>query len=254
VLKEPTAIKFAFGENPKMVYRERSEAPVTRMATAAIIREQLFKTKRYLEAVEKAEGELESEPPDYDMKCEALLHALPRESDEENPKLPIHAHAHRADDIFTAIRIAREFDLQLTILHGTDAAQIADELAAADVPVIIGPVICDRGKPELAGHTIGTAAVLAEKGVRFAIASDHPVVPVQYLPLSAGLAIRGGLDAQTALRAITIEAARLSGLDGRVGSLERGKDADIVMISDKSGEFYDVSAVPTMVFIDGELI
>jgi imidazolonepropionase-like amidohydrolase len=242
IMKEPLAMKFAFGENPKMVYRERSEAPVTRMATAAIIREQLYKAKRYLEAVNKSVDDPETDPPEYDIKCEALLPVLRKE-------IAVHAHAHRADDIFTAIRIAKEFDLKLVMLHATESAEIADELAAAGVRVIIGPVLCDRSKPELAGHTIKTAGVLAKANVEFAIATDHPVIPVQYLPLSAGLAVRGGLnDIDKALRAITIDAAKIVGLADRVGSLEIGKDADAVVLN---GDFYDVLTVPKAVFIDG---
>ncbi|MCL2754727.1 MAG: amidohydrolase [Oscillospiraceae bacterium] len=248
VIKAPAAMKFAFGENPKMVYRERSEAPVTRMATAAIIREQLFKARRYLEAIEKHEGDPESDLPEFDMKCEALLPVLRRE-------IPVHAHAHRTDDIFTAMRIAREFDLRLTLLHATEAADIAGELAeSGDIGVIIGPVLCDRSKPELAGHTITTAAKLESAGVLFAIATDHPVIPVQYLPLSAGLAIRGGLSKDIGLRAITADAARLCGVYERVGSLEVGKDADIVIMRGGAGEFYDVLTTPEAVFIDGRRV
>jgi len=244
VMKAPAAIKFAFGENPKMVYRERSEAPVTRMATAAIIREQLFKAQRYMAALEKSQNDTEADPPEFDMKCEALLPVLRRE-------IPVHAHAHRADDIFTAIRIAKEFNLRLTLVHATEAADIADELLAHDIPAIIGPVLCDRSKPELAQHSIMTAARLERAGASFAIATDHPVIPVQYLPLSAGLAIRGGLSPERALRAITIDAARLCGVDARVGSLEVGKDADIVMVSD---EFYEVTSTPEMVFVNGRKV
>jgi imidazolonepropionase-like amidohydrolase len=244
VIRSPAAIKFAFGENPKMVYRERNEAPVTRMATAAIIREQLYKAQRYLEAVALSEATPDIEPPEFDMKCEALLPLLRGE-------VNMHAHCHRADDIFTAMRIADEFKLKLTVIHATDSALIADELSKANIPVIVGPVICDRSKPELINHCISTTGILNKKGVDFAICTDHPVVPVQYLPLSAGLAIRGGLDKDKALRAITIDAARLCGIDDRVGSLEVGKDADIVMFS---GNFYDILETPEAIFINGEKV
>jgi imidazolonepropionase-like amidohydrolase len=241
IIKAPAAIKLAFGENPKMVYRERSEAPITRMATAAIIREQIYKAKRYLEGVEAHKKDSETDLPEYDIKCEALLPLLRGE-------VNIHAHCHRSDDIFTAMRIAEEFNLGLVIIHATDSALIADELSANDIPVIVGPVICDRSKPELANHSIATAAALAEKNVKFAICTDHPVVPVQYLPLSAGLSIRGGLDAERALRAITTDAAQICGISDRVGSLEVGKDADLVILG---GSFYDVLEVPNSVFVNG---
>jgi imidazolonepropionase-like amidohydrolase len=244
IIKSPAAVKFAFGENPKMVYRERSEAPVTRMATAAIIREQLFKTKRYLQALEDisaSASEPDTDPPDFDMKCEALLPLLRGE-------ISIHAHCHRADDIFTAIRLAQEFNLKLVIIHATDSGLIADELAGCKTPVIIGPVICDRSKPELANHSINICGILEKAGVDFALCTDHPVVPVQYLPLSAGLAIRGGLSADKALRAITIDAARICSIDNRVGSIEVGKDADFVIFN---GNFYDVLEVPAAVFVNG---
>jgi imidazolonepropionase-like amidohydrolase len=243
VIKSPAAIKMAFGENPKMVYRERSEAPVTRMATAAIIREQLHKAKRYLEAVDlhSAGGEDAPDLPDYDIKCEALLPLLRGE-------IGVHAHCHRTDDIFTAVRIAREFDLRLVIIHATDSHLIADELRDCKVPVIVGPVICERGKPELMNHTINCAGVLEKSGVDFAICTDHPVVPVQFLPLSCGLAIRGGLSREKALYSITIDAARICGIDDRVGSVEIGKDADFVLFA---GDFYDVLQTPEAVFING---
>ncbi|MCL1789392.1 MAG: amidohydrolase [Oscillospiraceae bacterium] len=241
VIKNSAAMKFAFGENPKMVYRERSETPVTRMATAAIVREQLYKAKRYLKMVDAHNADSETDLPEFDIKCEALLPLLRGE-------IKIHAHCHRADDIFTAIRIAEEFKLELVIIHGTDSGLIADELKKVDVPIIIGPVICDRGKPELLNHSIATAGILSEKGVVFAICTDHPVVPVQYLPLSAGLAIRGGLSFQSALKAITVDAAKICGIADRVGSLEPGKDADFVLMK---GNFYDVLEVPEAVYIDG---
>ncbi|MCL1881339.1 MAG: amidohydrolase [Oscillospiraceae bacterium] len=244
IIKSPAAMKFAFGENPKMVYRERGETPNTRMATAALIREQLFKAVRYLEAIQKSEEDPDCEPPEYDIKCEALLPVLRKE-------IPVHAHAHRADDIFSAIRIAEEFDLKLTILHGTESGEITDELKMLDVPFILGPVICDRSKPELSGHTIDTAGMLFKNGIRFAIATDHPVVPIQYLPLSTGLTIRAGLPTENALRKITIEAAEICGLDDRVGSLELGKDADIIVF-DREQAFYDVLAVPEKTFINGK--
>ncbi|MCL2037358.1 MAG: amidohydrolase [Oscillospiraceae bacterium] len=246
VIKSASAIKFAFGENPKMVGREKSDSPLTRMGTAAIIREQLHKAKRYLETVEKSENDSEIDMPEYDIKCEALLPLLRGE-------INAHAHCHRTDDIFTAVRLAEEFGFseRLVIIHATDSALIADELAKLQIPVIIGPVICDRSKPELANHSIETAGVLEKCGVRFAICTDHPVVPVQYLPLSTGLAIRAGLSKEKAIRSITIDAAEICGISACVGSLEIGKDADLVIFS---GNFYDVLEVPQTVFINGKRV
>jgi len=241
IIKSPSAIKFAFGENPKYAYSQRDESPKTRMATAAIIREQLYKAKRYLETVERRNEDSEIDLPEYDIKCEALIPLLKRE-------IPAQAHCHRADDIFTAIRIAREFELDISVIHATDAALIADDLAKEKVPVILGPLFCDRGKPELANHSIETAAVLSNKGVMFALCTDHPEVPVQYLPLTAGLAIRGGLSESGALRAITADAAKICGIDRRLGSIEAGKDADLVVFA---GRFFDVLETPKAVFING---
>jgi len=241
IIKSPSAVKFSFGENPKYAYAERDESPKTRMATAALIREQLYKARRYLEAVNEHYSDAETALPDYDIKCEALIPLLKGD-------IPMQAHCHRADDIFTAIRIAREFNLKITVIHATDAALIARELAEENVPVILGPLICGRGKPELAAHSIKTAAVLKQSGATFALCTDHPEVPVQYLPLSAGLAVRGGLDETDALRAITIDAARLCGVGPRVGSIEKGKDADFAVFG---GKFYDVLETPKAVFING---
>jgi imidazolonepropionase-like amidohydrolase len=250
VIKSPSAIKFSFGENPKRVYRDRDEAPVTRMATAAIIREQLYKARRYLETITKfnsaKDTDGETALPDFDIKCEALIPVLKGE-------VKIHAHCHRCDDIFTAIRLAKEFGLELVVVHGTDSPKVAEELKKDDIPVILGPIICDRGKPELAGHSITAAAALGRHNVKFAICTDHPVVPVQYLPLSAGLAVRGGLSEEYALKAITVEAAEICGVSDSVGSIEAGKDADLVVFN-KNMKFYEVLSVPKAVFIRGERV
>jgi len=241
IVKDPSAIKFAFGENPKYAYSQRDESPKTRMATAAIIREQLYKAKRYLEGVEAHYADSDNDLPEYDIKCESLIPLLKGE-------IPMNAHAHRADDIFTALRIAHEFGLGIVVIHATDAALIARELAAEKVPVVLGPLICDRGKPELARHSIDTAAKLKGSGVTFALCTDHPEVPIQYLPLSAGLAIRGGLSEADALRAITINAAKLLGVEAKAGSIEKGKDADFSVFE---GRFFDVLETPKDVFING---
>lgn len=252
IIKEPIAIKAALGENPKSNYHMRDEAPTTRMATAALIREQLYKTRRYMEEIEEHERtkgtDDETSLPDYDIKCEALLPVLRRE-------IKVHFHAHRADDIFTAVRIAREFSLDYVLVHATEGGLIADELGgllgADSSSCIVGPVLGDRGKPELVNHSITTAAMLHKAGVSLAICTDHPEVPIQYLPLSAGLAIRGGLSEEEALRAITITAAEIAGISHRVGSIEVGKDADFVLLE---GEFYDVRTVPRHVVIGGVFV
>ncbi len=222
IIKTPFAIKFALGENPKTCFNGRDEAPTTRMAIVAIIREQLAKAKKYLDGVDLAKEDEETEPPEYDIKCEALIPLLKRE-------IPAHFHAHRSDDIFTAIRISKEFNLDFRIVHATEAYLIADELREDNVSVIIGPIICDRSKPELKQLTEKNATILKSCGVSFAICTDHPVIPAQYLALSTSIAVEEGLDRESALRAITIDCAKLLGIENRVGSIKIGKDADMVV-------------------------
>ena len=248
IIKNPVAVKFALGENPKNVYKDKDTAPVTRMATAAIIREQLFKARRYLDDMIDYESSVgtddEGDRPEYDAKCEALMPLLKHE-------IPAHFHAHRADDIFTAIRLAKEFDIDYVIIHATEGHLIADELLEDNARTIVGPIISERCKPELRNHTIETAGVLNKAGVPMCICTDHPVVPEQYLPLSAGLAVRGGLDRNEALKAITIYPAVITGIADRVGSIEAGKDADIVIFS---GDPLSVCDTPDMVIVNGTVI
>ena len=222
VVRAPAAMKLALGENPKQVYHDRDETPVTRMATAAIIRENLRKAVEYGEKLDKATRDEDTDPPDYDAKLEALLPVVRGE-------LPVHIHAHRADDIATGVRIAKEFGLRCVIVHGTESHLIPELLAQEDIPVITGPALGDRSKPELANMTLENPAILWKAGVRFAICTDHPEVPIQYLPLCAALAVKGGLDPEEALAAITVTAARIAGLDGALGSLAPGREADIVV-------------------------
>ena len=222
VVRAPAAMKLALGENPKQVYHDRDETPVTRMATAAIIRENLRKAVEYGEKLDKATRDEDTAPPDYDAKLEALLPVVRGE-------LPVHIHAHRADDIATGVRIAKEFGLRCVIVHGTEGHLIPDLLAREKIPVITGPALGDRSKPELANMTLENPAILWKAGVRFAICTDHPEVPIQYLPLCAALAVKGGLDPEEALAAITVTAARIAGLDGALGSLAPGREADIVV-------------------------
>ena len=195
VVRAPAAMKLALGENPKQVYHDRDETPVTRMATAAIIRENLRKAVEYGEKMDRAARDEDADPPDYDAKLEALLPVVRGE-------LPVHIHAHRADDIATGVRIAREFGLRCVIVHGTEGHLIPDLLAREKIPVITGPALGDRSKPELANMTLENPALLRRAGVEVAICTDHPEVPVQYLPLCAALAVKGGLDPEEALAAI----------------------------------------------------
>ena len=224
ILQAPVAMKLALGENPKGVYNERHETPVTRMATAAIIRENLRKALEYAEKLEKAEEDEDEEKPDYDAKLEALLPVVRGE-------LPVHIHAHRADDIATGIRICKEFNLKYVIVHGTEGYLISDLLAQENAAVITGPCLGDRSKPELANMTIENPVLLTMAGVKVAICTDHPETPIQHLPLCAGMAIKGGMIPETALAAITRWPAEIAGLGDRIGTLTPGKDADIVVTS-----------------------
>lgn len=248
VLLSPAAIKFALGENPKRCYNDRDETPTTRLATAAIIREQLYKAKRYIEDIANYKASIGSEDegsmPDYDAKCEALMPLLKN-------NIKAHFHCHRADDIFTAVRIAEEFSLNYAIVHATEGGLVAEELKEIGCPCIVGPVICDRSKPELNKQTIQNAARLYKAGVKLAICTDHPENPIQYLPLGAGVCIKGGLDKNAALAAITINPAEIAGIEDRVGSIETGKDADLSVMD---GEFYDVLSKPKLVLVDGKAV
>ena len=244
VVAAPAAVKFALGENPKSSYHDRHETPTTRMATAALIREQLYKAREYLRKQEQAQEDEDAEPPDYDAKLEALLPLLRRE-------IAAHFHAHRADDIATAIRIAREFDLDYVIIHGTEGHLLADLLAAEGARVVAGPLIADRCKPELVNQTVENPALLTRAGVPTAICTDHPENPVQYLPLAAALAVRAGMDPELALAAITSTAAQIAGIGHRVGSLAPGLDADVAVFDRHP---FEVSARVRAVFIDGSRV
>ena len=224
VLKAPATMKMALGENPKTVYNGRKETPTTRMGTASVIRTELARALEYMDRQDKADTEAGTNAPGYDPRLEALIPVLRGE-------LPVHIHAHRADDIATAVRICREFGLKYVVVHGTEGYRVTELLAAEGVGVITGPILTDRSKPELAGLTIENPARLAKAGVEIAICTDHPVTPIQYLPLCAAIAVRGGLEPEEALRAITLGGARLAGVAHRVGSLTPGKDADVVVTS-----------------------
>lgn len=244
IVKAPLAIKMALGENPKTVYHGKNESPSTRMATAAMIREELFKAKRYREDQERAKREKDCDPPEFNMKCEALIPALKRE-------VQVHFHAHRADDIFTAIRIGKEFHLDYVVIHATEGYRIADRLKKEGTRVLSGPFLCDRCKPELKSLTPASPGILAKSGVQTAIVTDHPVVPIQYLPMCAALAVREGMAPDDALRAITVNPAKICGIDSRVGTIEAGKDADLLAFRENPLEF---SAKPELVIAGGEVV
>lgn len=241
VVKAPAAMKFALGENPKSVYNERKETPITRMATAALIRENLSKAQEYQAKQAKAQDDPDTDSPDFDPKLEALLPVL-------RGILPAHFHAHRADDIATAVRISREFGLNFAIVHGTEGYKVAPLLASAGVPVITGPCLTDRSKPELVGQTLDNPVLLAQAGVKVAICTDHPVIPIQHLPICAAMAVRAGMDPEDALAAVTRNPAEIAGLGDRLGVLAPGRDADIVVTQ---GHPLDWTCRLTAVFIDG---
>ena len=244
VLKAPIAMKFALGENPKSVYNERKETPVTRMATAAIIRENLAKAQEYQDKQSKAEEDPDEDVPDYDAKLEALAPVA-------TGALPAHFHAHRADDIATAVRISGEFGLKLVVVHGTEGYLVPELLAQSNVPVITGPCLTDRSKPELVGQTLSNPARLRAAGVKVAICTDHPETPIQYLPLCAAMAVRGGMEPEDALAAITRDAAEIAGISKRVGTLTPGKDADVVVTS---GHPFDWNGEVRAVFLNGKRV
>ena len=223
IIKDPVAVKIAFGENPKSVYGERKEMPTTRMAVAALVREYMEKAKEYVAKKKKhRDNAEENDMPEYDPKLEALELVLEK-------KIPFKAHAHRADDIATAIRLAKEFDVDITLDHCTEGHLITDTLLKHKLPVILGPILCDRSKIELRNSSVKAPKIVSDAGVDVAIMTDHPVIPIQYLSLSAAIAAREGMDKKKALEAITINAARSTGIEDRVGSLEKGKDADLVI-------------------------
>ncbi|WP_410177079.1 amidohydrolase [Thermoclostridium stercorarium] len=245
ILKAPCALKVAFGENPKSVYHEKNHTPSTRMATAAILREQFYKAKEYMEEWEEYRKDKENnDKPEFDIRLEALIPALKGE-------MIVKMHAHRADDILTAIRIAKEFNLKITIDHCTEGYLIADILKENNVRVILGPLLTDRSKIELRNQSLAAPGILAKAGIPVAIMTDHPCVPIQHLLLCAALAVREGMPEEDALKAITINAARAGGIDDRVGSLEKGKDADIVIFS---GHPFEYKTKVDMTIINGKIV
>ncbi|HEV8166193.1 MAG TPA: amidohydrolase, partial [Actinomycetota bacterium] len=220
VLRGPSGVKSALGENPKRVYGDRKEFPSTRLGTAAAIRDAFVKTGNYLAKRDRGDGE----PVDRDLRWETLAMVLRRE-------IPWRQHCHRADDIATALRLADEFGYRLVIDHGTEAAPLADRIAARGVPVLIGPLLTSRSKVELRNRSLANPGRLAAAGVELGIITDHPVVPIQLLHVQAALAVKEGLDPAAALRAVTLVPARVMGVDDRVGSLRAGKAATLCVWS-----------------------
>lgn len=240
IIKNPLAMKCAFGENPKRGFGQmQKKSPMTRMATAALLRELLFKAKNYM--CEKDEGK----NPPFDMKLEAMLPVM-------RGQIPLKAHAHRADDILTSIRIAKEFGVKITLDHCTDGAIIADELAKEGFSAFVGPTLGGKSKIELRNKSFTTPAVLHEAGVPISIITDAPVIPLQYLPMCAGLAVNAGLDEETAWRAITINPAVQTGIGDRVGSLEAGKDGDVVIWT--VNPLTTVGAEAYTTIVDGKIV
>ncbi|MCM1523105.1 MAG: amidohydrolase family protein [Ruminococcus sp.] len=237
-----SGIKFALGENPKSYYTDRDEAPQTRMASAALIREALEKAKRYAEQLENAEDI--SDRPEYDIKCEALIPLLRGE-------MKAHFHCHRADDILTALRICGEYGLDPLLIHCTEGYLIADILAEKNACAVIGPVISDRGKPELANACLENAGLLAKAGVKTAICTDHPENPINFLMTGAAYCYKHGMPREDVLRGVTLTAAELGGFSRRCGSVTAGKDADLILLD---GDPLDIMTNVLMTVIDGKIV
>lgn len=239
VVKEPAAMKVAFGENPKVNYGGKNKMPSTRMAVAAMLREELENARIYAEKKEKAEPDFET-----DFRKECWLPVLRGE-------IPLKAHVHRADDILTAIRIAREYHLKMTLDHCSEGHLIVDELKEEGFPAIVGPDLTSRNKIEVQNMAFKTVGILSKAGIKTAITTDHPVSLIQSLPICAGLAVKSGMDMMEGLKAITINAAEICGVDDRVGSISIGKDADIAIFD---GNPMEIFTKTLYTIIGGEIV
>ena len=237
IVKAPAAMKVAFGENPKVNYSGQNKSPATRMAIAAMLREELTKAVAYQKKREKEEGEV-------DFRYECWLPVLRGE-------IPLKAHAHRADDILTAVRIAKEFHLRMTLDHCSEGHLIMEELKEAGFPAIVGPDMASRNKIEVQNMAFKTAGLLSGHGILTAITTDHPVSKIQFLPICAGLAVKAGMSQEEGLRSITINAAKICGVEERVGSLAPGKDADIAVFT---GNPMEVFSRTCYTIIEGEVV
>ncbi len=238
VVKQPAAMKVAFGENPKNAYGSKDICPSTRMGIASMLRKTLYEVKQYKEGIENRTIQKRN------FEMEPWLSVLSGE-------IPVKAHAHRADDILTAIRIAKEFHVDMTIDHGTESHFIVDEIKKSGFPVIVGPHLTSRSKIEVKNMTFKTNAILNKADILFSITTDHPVVMIQYLPLCAGLAVKEGLPLNEGLKAITINAAKICRVDKSLGSLKKGKDADIAIFS---GNPMEVFTKTLYTIIDGKIV
>lgn len=242
LLRQPVSVKSALGENPKRVYGDQKKLPSTRQGVAAVIRDAMVRAQDY--RVRRDRAAANGEPFDRDPTSEVLVRVLDGE-------LPWSQHSHRADDIATAMRLAEEFGYRLILNHGTEAHLLADVIAERGIPVVIGPLFTTRSKVELRQRHLRNPGLLARAGVRIAITTDHPVVPINFLVHQASLAVKEGLDRDEALRALTINPATIMGLDDRVGSLVPGKDGDVVVWS---GDPLDVFSRALRVFVDGRQV
>ena len=247
VVKNPVAMKIAFGENPKRCYgASQKKMPMTRMGTAALLRELLVKAQNYREEMDAYEADPKNnKKPTYDCKLHAMLPVMRKE-------IPLKSHAHRADDIFTSLRIAKEFDLNITLDHCTEGHLIADELEKEGKGCLVGPTFGAKSKFELKNKCWDTPKAMVEHGLKAAIITDAPVIPLKYLPLCAGLAINAGLDEQEAWKAVTINPAVITGIADRVGSLEVGKDADVVIY--KGNPLTDLQYTTKYTLINGQIV
>ena len=242
IIKEPVAIKVAFGENPKRVYSGKNKMPNTRMAIAALLRETLTEAVNYKNR--KIDAEIEDRDFSKNLKYEALLPLINRE-------IPMKAHAHRADDILTAIRIAKEFNLKLTLDHCTEGHLISDYIKRENLDAIVGPTLSFNGRVETLNKTFKTPKALIDKGIKVAITTDHPVVTIDNLPLCAAMAMKEGITFNEALEAITINPAEIIGIDERVGSLKEGKDGDLVILN---GSPFEIATKTIYTIINGEVV
>ena len=242
ILREAVAMKIAMGENPKGCYGQQGKKlPITRMGVAALLRQTLAKAKKYAAGIETAKAE--GKPAPFDFQMEAMLPVIRKE-------IPLKAHAHRADDILTVLRICREFDVDVTLDHVTEGHLIVDKLVEANKPVLVGPSFGSKTKFELKEKSFQTPGILSNAGLDVCIITDAPVIPLYYLPLCAGLAMREGLSEEAAWKAITINPAKVAGIADRVGSLEVGKDADIAVFD--SDPLKSIQARAKQVFVNGQ--
>ncbi len=242
VIKDPVAMKAAFGENPKNIHGQSGRSPRTRMSVASLLRGLLARTVRYAEDLEEANNSEKGKKPAYDPELEAMLPVI-------RGQIPLKVHAHRDYDMLTALRIAREFGIRLTMEHCTEGHLIVDKLLEAGFPVQVGPSLGHKSKPELREKSFATPGILQKAGLQVSIITDSPVIPLHHLPLCAGLAVREGMDEYEAWKAITINPAKTLGIDDRVGSLEVGKDADIAVFS--GNPLREIQAYARYVLVNG---